>query len=113
MNRMKTEPRGKSGGSEIHQAAPEQSPRGAVMKKGMRMIGCRSIFSTKGAATSQPRATPWEHASVRNSGLKARDNRRAVWPGFQPSNILESDTQGVALGWLGDGASPRKKGDCR
>jgi hypothetical protein len=75
------------------------------------MIWRRGIFSTKGAATCQPRATPWEFTSVRNSGLKARYNRRAVWPGLQPSIFFHPDTQGVALGWLGDGALPRKKGD--
>jgi hypothetical protein len=103
MNRMKTGPCGECGGSEIHLADPEESRRGAVMKKekGMRMVGYRSLFSTKGAATSQPRAAPWEHASVSNSGLKARDNRRAVWPGLQPSILFHTDTQGVALGWLG------------
>ena len=33
----------------------------------------RRIRSTKGAAPSQPRATPWECHAPRDSGLKARD----------------------------------------
>ncbi len=63
-------------------------------------------LSAKGAAPSQPRATPWELHTPHDSGLKARDNPCAVVSGFQPSWISETVIQGVALGWLGAGALP-------
>ena len=62
--------------------------------------------SAKGAASSQPGATPQEQCPPPRQGLKARVNGRAVGPGFQPSWIGETITQGVALGWFGAGALP-------
>ena len=55
-----------------------------------------SFLSANGVPASQPRATPWEGHTPRDSGLKARDNRCAVVPGFQPSRLFGSGTQGVA-----------------
>jgi hypothetical protein len=86
-------------------ALPLQSPNGAAPRQ--------QIFSTNGASPRQPGASPQEPYSRVNQGPKVRPNRRTVGPGFQPSNVTDFDTQGVALGWLGDGALPRKKGGQR
>ena len=37
----------------------------------------QNAVSANGAAPRQPRATPWEHASIGNSGPKVRANRPA------------------------------------
>ena len=62
--------------------------------------------SANGAASCQPGATPQEHRTPQNSGLKARAIPRADGSGFQPSWICETVTQGVALGWYEAGALP-------
>lgn len=49
-----------------------------------------------------------EHRVPGASGLKARDNPWAIVPGLQLLALFPSMTQGVALGWLGAGASPLK-----
>jgi len=70
--------------------------------------------STNGATLRQPGASPQEPSVSWNRGPTARPKCRAtVRSGLQPSNFTEFDTQGVALGWLGDGALPRKKGGQR
>ena len=97
------------------------SAKGAILRRQIlpphRGIRCQpratTFWSANGAATRQPRATPWVHASVKNSGPKVRSNGDTIRPGLQPSILFHVDTQGVALGWLGDGALPRKKGDRR
>ena len=71
------------------------------MKKLVAKIG-----SANGAASSQPGATPQEQCPPPRQGLKARANGRADGPGFQPSWICETVTQGVALGWYEAGALP-------
>ena len=52
--------------------------------------------SANGAASYQPGATPQEQCPPPRQGLKARAKGRAVGPGFQPSWIGETVTQGVA-----------------
>ena len=71
------------------------------MKKRVAEIG-----SANGAASYQPGATPQEQCPPTRQGLKARANGRADGPGFQPSAICETVTQGVALGWYAAGALP-------
>jgi hypothetical protein len=71
----------------------------------------RQILSAKGATPSQPGATSREPRTSTIRRLKVRSNGSAARPGFQPSIFFHPDTQGVALGWLGDGALPRRKGD--
>jgi hypothetical protein len=75
--------------------------------------GALPLQSTNGATLRQPGASPQEPQPRVNRGPKVRPNRRTVRSGFQPSNVTEFNTQGVALGWLGDGALPRKKGGQR
>ena len=65
--------------------------------------------SAHGAASSQPGASPQEQCPPSRQGLKARANGRAVGPGFQPSWIGETVTQGVALGWDEAGALPLRR----
>ena len=65
-----------------------------------------TIASANGAASCQPRATPWEMRPSSNQGLKARANDREIWPGLQPSCICDIVTQGVALGCYETGALP-------
>ena len=67
------------------------------------------VLSANGAASNQPGATPHEQCPPSRQGLKARANGRAVGPGFQPSWIGETVTQGVALGWDGAGALPLRR----
>ena len=67
------------------------------------------VRSANGAASSQPGATPQEQCPPPRQGLKARANGRAVGPGFQPSWIGETITQGVALGWDEAGALPLRR----
>ena len=62
--------------------------------------------SANGAALYQPGATPQEHRFAGPRGLKARFIRWGRGPGFQPSECLATDTQGVALGWNRTGALP-------
>ena len=61
------------------------------MKKRVAEIG-----SANGAASYQPGATPQEQCPPSRQGLKARANGRADGPGFPPSGICETVTQGVA-----------------
>ena len=74
------------------------------MKKRVAEIG-----SAHGAVLSQPGATPQEQCPPPRQGLKARAKGRAVGPGFQPSWIGETMTQGVALGWDEAGALPLRR----
>jgi len=64
------------------------------------------VRSANGAASYQPGATPQEQCLPTRQGLKARANGRADAPGFQPSWICKTVTQGVALGWDKAGALP-------
>ena len=64
------------------------------------------VRSANGAASYQPGATPQEQCPPPRQGLKARPNRAKIGPGFQPSRICETVTQGVALGWYEAGALP-------
>jgi hypothetical protein len=77
--------------------------QGAAVKKPVGEIG-----SANGAASYQPGATPQEQCPRNRQGLRARPNdcRPTVGPGFQPSWIGETVTQGVALGWYETGALP-------
>ena len=69
--------------------------------------GAAPFLSANGAASYQPRATPWEGHAPRYRGLKARSIGASVGPGFQPSVcFVTATTQGVALGWYGAGALP-------
>ena len=84
------------------------------MKKRVAEIGSANggamavaqIGSANGAASYQPGATPQEQCPPPRQGLKARPNRAKIGPGFQPSRICETVTQGVALGWYAAGALP-------
>ena len=58
----------------------------------------------------QPGATPQERPAPRDSGLKARLILRADESGFQPSRFVGLVSQGVALGWYGNGALPLGNG---
>ena len=64
------------------------------------------ILSANGAASSQPRGTPWVRRTPRYLGLKARANGRAIGAGLQPLRLGLPNTQGVALGWYGSGRWP-------
>jgi hypothetical protein len=81
------------------------------MKNGWHTIQEASRFSANGAASFQPGATPQERRAVRDRGLKARANGRAVGSGFQPSWFWGHETQGVALGWYESGALPLQSGN--
>jgi hypothetical protein len=67
--------------------------------------------SAKGAASCQPGATPQEHPPQNCRGLKARANLGAIRSGLQPSRVLGSVSQGVALGWHRAGALPLRIGN--
>ena len=67
------------------------------------------VRSANGAALGQPGATPQEYCPPSRQGLKARPNRAKIRPGFQPSWISQTVTQGVALRYLGAGALPLTK----
>ena len=67
------------------------------------------VRSANSAASYQPGATPQEQCPPTRQGLKARANGRADGPGFQPSWIGETMTQGVALGWDEAGALPLRR----
>ena len=69
-------------------------------------VAAAHVRSANGAVSYQPGATPQEQRPASRQGLKARANGRAVGPGFQPSWICETVTQGVALGWDEAGALP-------
>ena len=71
-----------------------------------RLGGPLADRSANGAALYQPRATPWERHPTAHQGLKVLAIRRAVRPGFQPSWMGETATQGAALGWHNAGALP-------
>lgn len=83
------------------------------MKKGWERNGYRSIFSTKGAAPSQPGASPQEPYPRINRGPKVRSNGRTVRPGLQPSIFLHARDLGRCPRLAWDGALPRKKGGQR
>lgn len=67
------------------------------------------VRSANGAASYQPGATPQEQCPPTRQGLKARANGRADRPGFQPSWICETVTQGVVLGWYNAGFLPLRR----
>lgn len=73
---------------------------------GYLCAGALPLQSANGAASCQPGASPREHRTPQNSGLKARAIPRADGPGFQPLWICETVTQGVAMGWYEAGALP-------
>ncbi len=106
--------------------APQE--RRPIMKKGWETIGGirlgeaafssandailrRQILQPHRGIRCQPGASPQEPHPPTNRGPKVRSNGGTVGPGLQPSILFHVHTQGVALGWLGDGALPRKKGD--
>jgi hypothetical protein len=83
--------------------------RGVAPLNANRAVPNRPILSATGAAPRQPGATPQEPNPHTNRGPKVRPNRRTGRPGLQPSNTLESDTQGVAPGCLGTGRCPSER----
>ena len=86
-----------------HGEAAFWSAKGAILR--------RQILPPHRGIRCQPGASPQEPHPPTNRGPKVRPNGGAIRPGLQPSLLFHVDTQGVALGWLGDGALPRKKGD--
>ena len=72
-------------------------------------FSCKKSFTAlpEGAATFQPRATPWEKGTPITPALKGHD----MFGPFRAGFLGNSHTQGVALGWnmtAPSGRIPRK-----
>ena len=89
MNRMKTEPRGKRGGSEIHQAVPEQSRRGVVIKKGWKVARLEDI-TTKIGSGATPRGGD---ESYKAEGISLIRSLNVYDDGFRESKLARIDDE--------------------
>ena len=71
------------------------------------------VFRPEGATYASPGHRPGNIVREPSLALKGRSNVGmgcAFSPGIQPSGILGTDTQGVALGLLGSGRCPLREG---
>ena len=68
---------------------------------------------TKGASTSQPRATPWVSMEIEQSPERAKQRcaTRSICPALAGLVFLATRTQGAALGWLVQGLWPTLAGN--